>query len=294
MKDFVLVSDSTADLPKEVIKELEIGIVPFSYSINDEVFQYYLDERDMPIKEFYDRLRAGAMPVTSQINPNTYKEFFEKYVKEGKDVLYLSFTSGLSGSYQTAQLGIELLKEQYPDANVYAYDSLSASIGQGIFLYIVGYMKKDGADMDTLGKFILDNRRKVRHWFMVEDLYHLKRGGRVSAVEAVIGSALKIRPILSVDAEGKLIVKSKARGNIKALEYLRERVEKEGGDLSLLKAVIGNADALESANRLKNMVTEIGMKEENILMADIGPIIGTHVGAGMTAIAFISPNVESE
>lgn len=293
MRDYVLLSDSTSDLPADVIKELGIGIIAFSYSINDEVIEYRLDGTDGPIKEFYDRLRHGAMPVTSQVNPVKYKDFFKKYLDEGKDIFYLSFTSGMSGSYQTAMISIEELKEKYPDARIEVCDSLCASVGEGILLYQLALMKKNGADMDELKQYVMENRRKVRHWFMVEDLFHLKRGGRVSAVEAMVGSALKIRPILSVDAEGKLVVKSKARGNGKALEYLRDKVVLEGGDLSALKAVIGNADCMESANRLKNMVLEAGMKEENIMISNIGPVIGTHVGAGMTAIAFVSPDVEA-
>ncbi len=287
MKDYVLVSDSTADMPRELVKELGINIVPFSYSIDNEIYQYYLDERDGDIKVFYDKLREGAMPVTSQINPAMYKEFFEQFIKDGKDIVYMSFTSGLSGSYQTSKLAIEMLKDEYEEANIIAVDSLSASIGQGIFLYHAALLKNEGYTMEELVEWIEKSKHQVNHWFMVEDLFHLKRGGRVSAVEAVVGSALKIKPILSVDEEGKLVVKSKARGSGKALDYIKERVISEGGDLASLKAIIGSADAEESALKLKDMVTNAGMKEENIFIADIGPIIGSHVGAGMVAIAFI-------
>lgn len=290
-KEYVLTSDSTADLPREIIKELDIKIIPFSYSINDEVKQYFLDERDGDIKDFYDKLRKGAMPVTSQINPTMYKEYFEEYVEQGKDILYMSFTSGLSGSFQTSMLGIDMLKEKYEDANIIAIDTLSASVGQGVFIYQAAMLKKQGMDINALADWIKNTRLNVRHWFMVEDLFHLKRGGRVSTVEAMVGSALKIKPILSVDEEGKLVVKSKARGNGKALEYIKEKVVAEGGDLSKLVAVIGNADAKESAEKLKRLVVEAGMDEKNIFIADIGPIIGTHVGAGMTAIAFIQNEI---
>ncbi|MGN0435375.1 MAG: DegV family protein [Wujia sp.] len=289
MKDYILVSDSTADLPKEIIREYGIKIVPFSFSINDEVTKYYLDERDEDIKLFYDKLRKGAMPVTSQINPDTYKCFFEELVKEGKSVLYLAFSSGLSGSYQTSLLGINLLKEKYPDAEIVAIDSKSASVGQGAFLYEAALRKAQGYTIEELTDWINSKINKVSHWFMVEDLFHLKRGGRVTTVEAMVGSALKIKPILSVDDDGKLVVKSKTRGVGNALEYLRDRTIEEGGDLSVLRAVIGNADSMEKAERLKAMVVEAGMREENIMIASIGPIIGTHVGAGMAAIAFVRP-----
>lgn len=286
MKDYVLVSDSTADLPKEIIEELGIKLIPFSYSINDEVFEYRPDKEDVDIADFYDKLRKGAMPVTSQINPVTYRDFFEQFEAEKKAVLYLSFTSGLSGSYQTSLMGIELLKEDYPDMEVVSVDSLSASAGQGVFLYEAAMLKKNGMEMEELIAWIEKERHNIRHWFMVEDLFHLKRGGRVNTVEAMVGSALKIKPILSVDEAGKLIVKSKTRGVGKALDYLRDRVVEEGGDLSTLTAIIGHADSMEKALKLKALVIEAGMKEENIMIAPIGPIIGTHVGAGMAAIAF--------
>ena len=161
MRDYVLVSDSTGDLPIDVIKELGVQILPFSYSINDEVFYYYLDERDGDIGEFYKRLKAGDMPVTSQVNPMTYRDLFEEIIKEGKDVLYLAFSSGLSGSYQTSKLAIDMLKDDYPDAKIISVDSLSASVGQGVFLYQAAMLKKDGMDIDSLAQWIKDKRYGV-------------------------------------------------------------------------------------------------------------------------------------
>lgn len=288
MREYVLVSDSTCDLPIDVIKDLGIKILPFSYSINDEVFEYYLDERDGEISAFYDRLRAGDMPITAQVNIQAYADLYEDFIKEGKDILYLAFSSGLSGSYQTSRLAIDMVKEDYPDAKIISVDSLSASIGEGIFLYEAAMLKKDGMDIDALAKWIEDKRLDVRHWFMVEDLFHLSRGGRLSAVGAVVGSALKIKPILSVDEEGKLVVKAKTRGVGKALDFIMSKVKEDGDDLSKLRAIIGHADALDNAQKLKAMALEAGMKEENIMIAPIGPIIGTHVGAGMTAFAFVT------
>lgn len=287
MRDYLLVCDSTADLPIDVVKELGVKIIPFSYSIADEPFNYYLDERDGDIKNFYDKLRDGAMPVTSQVNPNLYKEYFREVLAQDKDILYMCFTSGLSGSYQSAMLGADMALEKYPDARIEVVDTLSASVGEGVFLYLAAKMKETGKSFDDLLAWVNENRLKVRHWFLVEDLFHLQRGGRLSAVGAIVGSALKIKPILSVDEEGKLVVKAKTRGLGKALDYLLQKTVEEGGDLSSLVAVIGNADAMENAEKLKSMVVEAGMKEENIMIAPIGPIIGAHVGAGMTAIAFI-------
>lgn len=288
MREYILVSDSTCDLPVDVIKDLGVKILPFSYSINDEVFNYYLDERDGDISEFYNRLRNGDMPITSQVNIQAYADLYEEIISEGKDVLYLAFSSGLSGSYQTSKLAIDMVLEDYPDAKIISIDSLSASVGEGAFLYEVAMLKKEGMDIDSLAKWILDKRLDVRHWFMVEDLFHLSRGGRLSSVGAVVGSALKIKPILSVDEEGKLVVKAKTRGVGKALDFIMSKVKEDVEDLSKLRAVIGHADAIDNAQKLKTMAIEAGMKEENIMIAPIGPIIGTHVGAGMTALAFVT------
>jgi DegV family protein with EDD domain len=287
MKNYVLISDSTADLPADVIAGMDVEIVPFSYSIDEEVFSYDMKE---DVTGFYNKLRKGAMPVTSQVNPQIYKESFENAVKAGKDVLYLCFSSGLSGSYQAACMARDMVSDKYPDAKIIVADSLCASVGEGVFLRHVYKLKQDGMDIDALYDWIMENRNKVRHWFMVEDLFHLKRGGRLTTVEAMVGTALKIKPILSVDDEGKLVVRSKARGNIKAVEYIIGKLVEEGGNLEEQIAVIGHADAPERAQRVKELAVEAGMKEENLIIAPIGPIIGTHVGAGMTAIAFLQKN----
>lgn len=285
MRDYTLVCDSTGDLPLEVIKETGVKIIPFSYTIEDETFHYYLDERD-DIKSFYDRLRAGDMPITSQINPTMYKEFFKEIADEGKDVLYMCFSSGLSGSYQSACLGADMLMEENPDAKVVIVDTLSASIGEGLFMYLAAKKKSEGMDMDELAAWLKENRQNIRHWFMVEDLYHLSRGGRLSSVGAVVGSALKIKPILSLDEEGKLFVKAKTRGTAKALDYIVGKVKEEDGSPENIIGIIGHADDIEKAEKLKALAIEAGVKEENLMISSIGPIIGTHVGAGMAAMAF--------
>ncbi|MBQ7707859.1 MAG: DegV family protein [Lachnospiraceae bacterium] len=288
MRDYVLIGDTTEDIAPEVVKTMDAKLLPFSYSINDEIFPFYMDERDGDIKDFYEKLRKGSMPVTSQINPDSYKSYFEEIVKEGKDILYLCFTSGLSGSIQSALIAADMINDKYPDARIEIIDSFSASVGGGILLYESDLKKKEGLGLDELKAWIEENRYKTRHWFMVEDLFHLKRGGRLSTVEAMIGSALKIKPILSVDEEGKLVVKSKARGTGKALDYLISRVDEEVSDFSKIHFNIGNADSLEKAEKIKEMLLERGAKEENIFISSIGPIIGTHVGPGMAAIAYVN------
>ena len=288
MREYMVVSDSTADLPVDIVRELQVPIIPFSYSIDETVYEYYLDERDGDISDFYEKLRKGAMPVTSQVNPVRYQEIFTKYVEEGQDILYVCFSSGLSGSYQSSRIGADMVMEKYPDARIVCVDSRSAAVGEGAFLYEIMQKKKEGLDIDSLTDWIERTRSHVHHWFMVEDLFHLKRGGRISTVEAMVGSALKIKPILSVDEDGKLVIRSKARGTNKAMEYLIAKTVEEGGDLSQLRAVIGHADCPEKAEKLKQMATEACMMPVYMLIAPIGPIIGTHVGSGMLAIAFVT------
>lgn len=289
MREYVIVSDSTADLPVELIRDMGVVIVPFSYAIEQDVYQYCLDEKD-DIEAFYDKLKKGAMPVTSQINPETYKEYFEKIAAEGKDILYLGFSSGLSGTYQASQIAVSMVEEDYPDVNIMSVDSLSASVGQGAILYLAAQKKADGMSIEDLHAWLMEKRHNVRHWFMVEDLFHLKRGGRVNTVEAMVGFALKIKLILSVDEEGKLVVKSKTRGVGKAVEYLVDKFAEEAFSIEDSVAVVGHASAPDKAEKIKESLLKKGVKEENIIVAPIGPIIGTHVGAGMAAVAFLGNN----
>ncbi len=286
MRNYILISDSTMDLPADVVNELGIEVIPFNFSINDTTYLHYPDEREMSSKEFYTKLRNGAMPVTSQVNPKTYQDYFKKYVADGKDIVYICFTTGLSGSCQSANIAANELMDKYPDRKITVIDSRCASVGEGVFVYNAAKLYNSGASMEELEEWILNNRSNARHWFMVEDLFHLKRGGRVSTVEAVVGSALKIKPILSVDDEGKLVVKSKARGNNKAMEYLIGKVKEEGVDLDNQTLIIGHADCVEKAEKLKEALIEQGLGKDFII-SGIGPIIGTHVGPGMLAVTFM-------
>lgn len=287
--NYVIISDATADLPKEAVEELGLDIIPMTLRIGEKDYVFHPDERDLTVNEFYTRLRAGENPFTSQINPQTFKEYFTRYMEEGKDILYLCFSSGLSGTFYSSKMVVEELMEAYPGRTIICVDSLCASIGEGLFIYLAGKLKQQGQGLDEVAAWAKENCTKICHWFSVDDLYHLKRGGRLSGFEALVGTALKIKPILSVDPEGKLTVVSKVRGTKKAMEYIRQRLLDDGINAKDQTVLIGHADVPEIAEQLKEQLLSEGLVKE-VLITSIGPVIGTHVGAGMFALTFLGEN----
>lgn len=290
MNEYVIVSDSTLDLSKELVDEIGVLIIPFSFTINGKSYCHYPDEREISISDFYMELRSGEMPVTSQINPAMYEDYFRDVLNSGKDLIYLGFTSGMSGSMQSANIALGVLEEEFPDRKIICIDTLCASLGEGLLVFNAAKKRDEGYSIEELEEWVITNRSNARHWFVVEDLFHLKRGGRVNAVEAVVGSALKIKPILSVDNQGKLVVKSKARGTKKALEYIITKASEEGVNIKEQTVFIGHADALERAESFRDTLIERGIINESKIV-QIGPIIGTHVGTGMLALAFMGKDI---
>lgn len=286
MSNYVLLSDATSDLPASVISELDIQIVPMEFIMEDKIYHFEPTEQEMSCAQFYQFLRDGKLSSTTQINPSIYEEIFEGILAQGKDIFYLAFTSGLSGTYQSAQIAKEILLESYPERKIVVVDSLCASIGEGLLLYHTAKQKKQGLSIEELETWVEEHKQEVAHWFTVEDLFHLNRGGRLSAVEAVVGTALKIKPVISVDEKGKLVVIAKVRGMRKGLEYLINRLEEEGKDLPKQTVIIGHGDSIEVAEQLASMLKEKDLVED-VIINHIGPIIGTHVGPGMIALVFM-------
>ncbi len=286
MGSYSLLTDMTCDLDAATLELLHVKAIPMAFQLGGSEYNHYPDEREITLEDFYTRLKAGEDAKTSQIAPGVYQEYFEAELKEGKDILYLCFTSGLSGTINTAYLIANQLMDEYPERKIRIVDTLCASVGEGLLVYLVSEKYLAGAQMEELAAWAEDIKKRIRHWFTVEDLYHLKRGGRVSAMEALVGSALKIKPILSVDKEGKLIVVAKERGTKKALAYLMEQLLLNGDNPNESLAVIGHANAPELADAVADMVKSNfpGMK---IVISKIGPIIGSHVGAGMCALVFV-------
>ena len=286
---YAIVCGATCDLPQSVIEELALHVIPMNVRVGEQDYLYHPDEKELSCKDFYTKLSAGEDAVTSQITPVVFKEVFESYLKAGKDVLYIAFSSGLSGTYNSARLIAEELTEEYPERRITCIDSLCASVGEGFLVYLAGKLRAEGKSFDETSDFVKENCRSVCHWFTVDDLLHLKRGGRLSGFEAAVGTALKIKPVLSVDPEGKLTVVAKVRGIKKGMDYLKERLINDGTDAVNQTVMVGHADAPEVAERIKDQLLSEGLVKD-VIISNVGPIIGTHVGSGMFALVFLGEN----
>lgn len=285
MNEYVIVSDATLDLPINIIEEHKISVIPMGVSIDDVEYNHYPDERELKIADFYSKLKNGATSHTSQITPIKFIDFFGEILKSGKDVIYIGFSSGLSGTFQAAQLAKQELEQEYPNHKIYCIDSLCASVGEGLLVLQAAMKKQSGMDLEELKNWVEDNKLKVRHWFTVKDLFYLKRGGRISSIEAFVGTALKIKPVLSTDEAGKLTVLSKIRGNKAELDYLFTKLQTEGTDLTNQIIIIGHGDDLAQAQELEKLIRS-KQAVKDVIITNIGPVIGTHTGPGMLALVY--------
>lgn len=281
--DYKLFCDSTCDLTDEIAKEQNIEIIPMQFSVDNKNYSHYLDEREMTLSDFYDALKNGANVTTAQVQYDTFANSFEPFLKEGKDIIYICFTSGMSGTYNTCKIAVEELKEKYPERKICVIDSLSASVGEGYLAYLAGVKMNEGASFEELCDYIENTKMKICHWFVVDDLDQLKKGGRIGALSAAFGKALQIKPLISVDNDGKLIAVAKIRGNMKTYSTLIDRANRDGVNLKEQTVFIAHAECPEKAEKLKEMVAPL-VKEVKIFK--VGPIIGSHVGQGMFALAF--------
>ena len=283
MNEFVIVSDSTVDLPKEYLQSKQVPIISLSYIMDGVTYE----EMDgLSHKEFFEKLRAGSLPTTSQINPEQAREALELFAKEGKDILYIGFSSGLSGSYNSVRMAAEDLKEEYPDINIITIDSLCACMGEGLLLYKALELKEHGMSMEEIAKWVEANKLHICHNVTVDDLNHLHRGGRISKTTAVVGSMIKIKPIIHMSDEGKLVVIGKERGRKKSLVSIVDRMEKQmqGYDNDIV--MITHGDCIEDAEFVKKQVEErFGI--HNVVINGIGSVIGSHTGAGVVAVFFM-------
>ncbi len=286
MSDYVIVSDATLDLPVNIIEKYDIMVIPMGFDIDGVSYNHYPDEREITVDDFYNKLKNGAVSHTTQITPATFMDYFTEILDQGLDILYIAFSSGLSGTYNTAQIVIQDLREEYPQRKIYCVDSLCASIGEGLLVLHAAMQKQKGLSLEELKDWVENNKLASRHWFTVKDLFYLKRGGRVTSLEAVVGSALRIRPVLSTDDAGKLVVVSKIRGSRAELDLMVNKLIDEGINIADQTVIIGHGDNLEQAKELENILRTRNLVKD-VIISSIGPIIGTHTGPGMLAMVFM-------
>lgn len=286
MSGYCIFTDSTTDLTPALIREAEITVIPMTYVIDGKTCQNIPGGGELDEPAFYDKLRSGSTSTTAQINSEEFLKWFSPALEEGNDVLYIAFSSGLSGTCQSAFLAKQELEGKYPGRRVEVFDSLCASMGEGLLVYLAAKLKQNGASIDQVLSWLKENVLHLCHWFTVDDLNHLKRGGRVSAASALVGTMLGIKPVLHVDDEGHLIPVSKVRGRKQSLDALVSAMEKTAVDPQGQTVFISHGDCLKDAQYVEQQVkAKLGVKKTYVNF--IGPVIGAHSGPGTVALFFL-------
>lgn len=291
MERTVIIGDSCSDLPKEIIEGYNIPFVSLTYNFKG---QQYNDDFgcSMAYSDFYQAVRAGEMPTTSQTNIHILTNLFEEYVQKGNSIIYISFSSALSNTFHNAVIARNIVLEEFPEGDITIIDSRSASLGEGLLLYYALEMLNKGATKGDIVDWLENHKLRMNHLFTVEDLDYLKRGGRVSGAAAFVGTVLNIKPVLHVDNQGRLIPLIKVRGRKKSLKVLVEMMEENIIDPEEQTIAISHGDALEDALYLKELILE-KFKVKEIIINHVGPVIGAHSGPGTIALFFLGGNREA-
>lgn len=288
MRDYTIMTDSCCDLSWQEVDELGLTVLPLSFLMEGKTYLDTPGHADMSPEEFFAKIAAGENSTTSAVNVGQFDEAMRKELDAGRDILCISFSSALSTTYQSACIAAEDLRTEYPDAKIIVIDSLSASRGQGMLLYrAVQERRRSGCDIETLAAYVKSMIQSQCHWFIVDDLNHLKRGGRVSATAAFVGTMLGIKPVMHTDSEGRLIPMSKARGTKAALRALVDMVEELGVEPDKNQPMfICHANCPDSVDYVKELLRErFGVTD---VRADfIGPVIGAHTGCGTLGLFFV-------
>lgn len=283
-KNFILVTDSSADLTPELVQELDVKVIPLTVSVDGGE---YIPGDKLDIKNFYNQLREGKTATTSAINLDQATAALEPFVAEGNDVLYVAFSSGLSSTFNTGKIAAEELCEKYPGRKVMAVDTLAASLGQGLLVYYAAKLRDEGKTIEEVRDWLEANRNNLAHWFTVDDLHHLKRGGRVSAATAVVGTMLAIKPVLHVDNEGHLINVAKARGRKPSINALADKIAATAVDIENQVVFISHGDCEDEAKYLAEIIRE-KYNPKDIVIGYVGCVIGAHAGPGVLALFFMA------
>ena len=286
---YVITTDSNSDVPAAVLEKYGIPVIPQYYAFGDVV---YGDEKNMSPHEFYETMRKGELPKSMANNPAVIREKFETVLKEEKDILHIAFSSALSGSYNNVRMVARELLDEYPDRKIEIFDSLNASLGEGLSVYRAADLREQGKAMQEVLTVLNEERSQINVWFTVDDLHHLQRGGRVSKTTAIVGSMINIKPLLRITASGELKSDGTVRGRKKALKTLVTNMEKSldpehyGKDR---KVAILHGDCMEDALAVKKMVNDLGF--EDVVINDVSPSIGTHAGPGVVGLVYYGGKV---
>ena len=286
MSEYIIMTDSCCDLSDEMAKELELNVVPLTVHLEGKDYPNYLDGSAISNAEFYSAIRAGKVASTSAANVGQFQDAMRAVLDTGKDIVCVCFSSALSTTYQSATIAADDLRADYPEREIYVVDSLSASLGQGLLLYLTVQQKRAGLSAKELADWVVSNRLSVDHWFTVDDLNYLKKGGRVSAATALVGTMLSIKPIMHTSDEGKLTVVGKARGRKSSLNTLIDTVGRLGINLQDQVMFICQADCQAEAETVAAQLKQrYGVKE--VYINYIGPVIGSHTGPNTMGLFFV-------
>lgn len=280
MYNYVITVNSTVDAPKTWVEERHVPVVPLKYTIDGKTYE---DMNGLSSKEFFQKLREGKMAVTSQVNPEEARAALEPFLKEGKDVLHLGFSSGLSGTYNSMRIAGEELKKEYPDRKVIVIDTLCACLGEALLLYYALKLRDEGKTIDEVAEWVEANKLHVCHNVTIDDLDHLQRGGRISKTVAVLGGMVKIKPMIHMDDQGALQVIGKERGRKRSLNKIVDMAVEQAKGWKNDIIMITHGDCIEDAEYVAELVRK-KMGIDNILINNIGTVIGSHTGPGVVAV----------
>lgn len=286
MADYVIMTDSCCDMTAALAEELELSVLPLSLHMGDAVYRNWLDGREIGFQEFYAKIRSGQLATTSAVSVGDFAAEMRKILSAGKDILCINFSSALSATYQSAAIAAADLAEEFPDRKILVVDSLCASLGQGLLVYLCAQERRKGRSLEEVHTFAEETKGKVCHWFTVDDLNHLKRGGRISAATALFGTMLSIKPVMHVDDGGHLVPVSKARGRKSSLLALVDQMEATAIDPASQTVFISHGDCEGDALFVAGEITRrFGTRD--IRLNYVGPVIGNHSGPGTLALFFL-------
>lgn len=286
MNKYIILTDSCIDLPSQMAEGMELMVVPLSLKIDNVNYYNYLDESELKFQDFYQLLREGKIASTSQVNPQRFIDIMEPILLSGYDILSISFSSALSGTYNSSVIAKNDLLEKYPNRKIITIDSLCASMGQGLLLTYAANLKKEGYLMEDVAKWVEENKTNICHLFTVGDLNHLRRGGRLSYAKAILGTILRIKPLLHVNREGKLVQTGATRGRKTSLIKMVDRMEDTITNPENQVIYISHGDCLDEILELKEIIME-RLPVKDVIINYVGPVIGSHSGINTVAIFYL-------